>query len=945
MNEHHRNITAALLIVFIAAPAAAETRLSYESILEQLTDLDRLTRAQPGFEAGAATSWDRNGRNVWGANGDAGQYLRVEPDGEAVMMDQAGPGCIWRIWSANPQGKIRLYLDGAEKPTFEWDFNALFLGSMAPFKKPLVWQRSPETPASDAYLPIPFARHIKITADKAHGQYYHFNYTVFPRDFAVESFHLPLTAAESARLERALDVWGKPGPDPKPALPGQATIKMTVTLGPGERAVLADLDHPGIIRSIRAKVTSAQRYPWRKLVLEGEWDDAGWPQVLSPLGTFFGFDWDAAEYASVPAGCHDGVAYNHFPMPFRRHGRVSLKSYLEAPAEATVEIDWAPVKELPEDTLYFYARWRKEVDARTFDYPFLETAGRGHFVGIAMPIDHPLPGWWGEGDEKVWVDGDDWPRWIGTGSEDYFGDAWGIRYLNGPSWGASRFKSNRTCNYRWHFMDNIPFSKRMRMTIENYGPNGGGPRGHYEYTSTAFWYQAEKTPPFAELKGVPYTGGDDPAGKPTKQAYGTGPFPAITADLLRTYGSQVTFAQETEDRLEPGVGTTITDARLAYEFSRERAVDFGQATAGKELGHLRLTVDSAGIYYPLVLTAPEDGLAEVSFAVEGPVLPIAGRPEKGRLQLEAAFLEKGEQRVKLVAASAGRAVVDAVQLLPAHREGGALEAEEIAGTRASGGDAPRPSAPLREASAGRYLEWGATDAGQSLFIRFEKRPPLPYVLGARAIRGPDHGMIQAFAGGKAIGPAFDLYGPERRPADAVWPLGALPQGVEEVEVRVVGRSPDSKGFRVGLDYFRWEPKLLGPQSAEGVWAQILSTRGCGHTTQDLGPAYDGGHQLWINPSSDKARVDIGLHIPKEREYEIVIRATSSWDYADFQASLDGKPVGPVIKCFSKEVKLLDPVSLGKFPLTPGRHTLRLAVAGKSPDSQNYLMGIDYIDVR
>jgi hypothetical protein len=166
-----------------------------------------------------------------------------------------------------------------------------------------------------------------------------------------------------------------------------------------------------------------------------------------------------------------------------------------------------------------------------------------------------------------------------------------------------------------------------------------------------------------------------------------------------------------------------------------------------------------------------------------------------------------------------------------------------------------------------------------------------------------------------------------------------------VEIRVVGRNPEAKGYQVGLDYFRWEPKILGPGSAEGIWAQGLVTRGCGHTIQDLGPAYDGGHQLWINPSSAEAAVDLGLNLPEEREYEVVVRATASWDYGDIQCSLDGKAVGPVIRCYSASVKLLDPVTLGRFRLAAGRHVLRLQAAGKSPESQGYLMGIDYVDVK
>jgi len=82
------------------------------------------------------------------------------------------------------------------------------------------------------------------------------------------------------------------------------------------------------------------------------------------------------------------------------------------------------------------------------------------------------------------------------------------------------------------------------MTIENYGPNGQGPRGQYAYSSTAFWYQAELTPPFAELRGVKYTGGDDPAGKPTAMEYNPQAFDELNADRLRTYGLGITFAQQ-----------------------------------------------------------------------------------------------------------------------------------------------------------------------------------------------------------------------------------------------------------------------------------------------------------------------------------------------------------------------------------------------------------------
>ena len=149
------------------AAAQSEKPLTYVDILHQLTDLDRLTRLQTGCKGGLFSSWDRNSKTYWGANGDAGQYLRVEPNGEAVMMDIDGPGVIYRTWSANPMGKIRIYLDGAATPSYEWNFPDLFDGKLPPFIKPLVYRRDGPQSASDCYLPIPFAKHIKITADKA----------------------------------------------------------------------------------------------------------------------------------------------------------------------------------------------------------------------------------------------------------------------------------------------------------------------------------------------------------------------------------------------------------------------------------------------------------------------------------------------------------------------------------------------------------------------------------------------------------------------------------------------------------------------------------------------------------------------------------------------------------------------------------------------------------
>jgi hypothetical protein len=378
----------ALASVSREARAQAEEPLSYVAVLHQLTDLDRLAHLQTGCKAGLFSSWDRESKTRWGANGDANQYLRIDPNGEAVMMDIDGPGVIYRIWSANPVGKIRIYLDGAKSPSYEWNFPDLFDGKTAPFVRPLVYRRDRAQSASDCYLPIPFARHIKITADKKNTQYYQFNYLLLPGAQAVASFRLPLTADEQAALNQVVQSWSHPGRDPKPTWSGQTTVAKKVTLEPGETLELCDLRSAGTIRAIHARVSSGQRYAWRKVVLRGEWEGATWPQVLTPLGPFFGFDWEAPEYGSVVAGCQDGRAYQFQPMPFRKSARLALTSYLEEPATVEYEIQWAPQAQQPDDMAYFYARWRHEPDSMTFDYPFLTTRVRGRMIsGAFTPAD------------------------------------------------------------------------------------------------------------------------------------------------------------------------------------------------------------------------------------------------------------------------------------------------------------------------------------------------------------------------------------------------------------------------------------------------------------------------------------------------------------------------------------------------------------------------------
>ena len=244
-----------------------------------------------------------------------------------------------------------------------------------------------------------------------------------------------------------------------------------------------------------------------------------------------------------------------------------------------------------------------------------------------------------------------------------------------------------------------------------------------------------------------------------------------------------------------------------------------------------------------------------------------------------------------------------------------------------GAPAARPSEPVVGVSSGRVLEFRADKIGQGFVLNVGARPKQPYVLGVRPLLSPAGAIMQAFVADKPLGPQFDLYASPRRLGPSVLPLGPVPAGTSEIEICVVGRNDRSQGLAVELDYVRWEPDLLGPGTASGVWMHALGTHACDYGPQDLGPAFSGGHQFWVRPSQLNAWVDIALEVPTAGPRELSVKYTKSWDYACLQAFLDGQPLGPITDTYAPTVVSAEPLTLGKPELTAGRHVLRFQAVG------------------
>jgi hypothetical protein len=293
---------------------------------------------------------------------------------------------------------------------------------------------------------------------------------------------------------------------------------------PGKTHTLLDVKGPGVITHIWITFLGPEPQPWAKngsadhqeMLLRMFWDDSKQPAVEVPVGDFFANCFGKrTEVISLPVIVEDGDSYNCFwRMPFRKSAKIEIVNQSEKPISLLYyNIDWIKLKKLPINTPYFYARYRQEYPAQKGkDYLVLETQGRGHYVGTILAVRTRSPAWFGEGDEKIYIDNEQIPSIWGTGTEDYFLSAWGLKKTSAPYFGVPYFDQwgiigGHTSAYRWHLNDPIVFTKGIKVTFEHYGWISPDENPDYKSTSwnereddissVAFWYQTGK-PNFKE---------------------------------------------------------------------------------------------------------------------------------------------------------------------------------------------------------------------------------------------------------------------------------------------------------------------------------------------------------------------------------------------------------------------------------------------------------------
>lgn len=325
----------------------------------------------------------------------------------------------------------------------------------------------------------------------------------------------------------------------------------SMPIASGETLTIADLQGAGAIRHMWM-TTGEHHHNLKALVLRIYWDGEPTPSVECPLGDFFGLGHGKGNYFnSLPLQTSYLAMNCWFSMPYRQGAVITVTN--EHPDKDSFLYYYIDYQQYADPAMVeglgrFHASWRRELVLKKDEitgpnrdglpqrlnttgrdnYVVLDAQGKGHFVGCVLHLDTNETGWWGEGDDMFFIDGEPWPpRLHGTGMEDYFCGAWNynrLRQVDQTAYYGYHFKGNadytgKHSQYRFHVEDPVYFEKSLLFTIEH----GHANDRQGDWNSTAYWYQVDRKLALPALPGfedrIPYAYGglENFGGKDRKQ--------------------------------------------------------------------------------------------------------------------------------------------------------------------------------------------------------------------------------------------------------------------------------------------------------------------------------------------------------------------------------------------------------------------------------------------
>jgi D-arabinan exo alpha-(1,3)/(1,5)-arabinofuranosidase (non-reducing end) len=463
----------ALIALLVAATSAMAQQPDPPTGIEKMADLWRLPEIGMGTLPFQESSTDPTGLND---DGFSGLHSRLYwENGEHVLFDAYGPGCVYRMWFTfvlpNIDTLVKFYLGNSPIPITTMHLRDMFEDSEAPFLFPLAYNDDVSSGGFASYVPICYQDRLRITTD-GYLNFYQITAHQYSGDVPVESY----TGNEDYAEIRTLYDPASAGSDPKDTT-GVTYQADAYTLAPGESAMLAEFQGPGHIASIRLTPTAINPELLNHVYLVASFNGAQTPQVETQLGMFFGRTTDGIDVEALLFGIKSGVLYSYFPMPFYDGATLSIENRSSNPVELDAEIGSTTAP--PDDYTGTFETINNLTAPTIFgrDHQFANLEGQGKLLGVVQVAAGSSGQTYLEGDERFYPDGLLTPTVIGTGTEDYYNSGWYFDRgrFSLPTHG---FVADETIDgfrisamYRLHVGDTFDFADGAKFSIEHDATN------------------------------------------------------------------------------------------------------------------------------------------------------------------------------------------------------------------------------------------------------------------------------------------------------------------------------------------------------------------------------------------------------------------------------------------------------------------------------------------
>jgi hypothetical protein len=497
-----------LFFVVLTLFSCMKKTVTLETLLNEMVDRDAIAQfPHPGYTLKQFSSYDRAtvapGDKSWFANWDRSMFIRIDTISgrqEYVMMDMDGPGAIVRFWMTfagqnSGKGIMRIYFDNDTLPAIEGTAFGIVSDSLLTYE-PLASSVSDSTKyemrGHNLYLPLPYSKHCMVTYQtgnikdagaKTGGEavYYNIDYRSYKSGTKVVTWSADEMKKAVVTIEKVQQILATRDRGLEKLKPDSVKLSGVIAAG---SAVSDTISGKQAIRMISVKVApNINPQDLRSIVIKMEFD--GEQTVWCPLGDFFGTGYHL-RYSNTwyTVVMQDGQLSAYWVMPFKNSAIITLQNFGNSPVEISDGTIYFSPWKWNRNSMHFGTSWHQftqlktgerkdgEANGNPFDINYVELTGKGVYAGDAVVLFNTMYAWWGEGDEKVYVDGEAFPSSIGTGTEDYYGYAWSRpeKFANHPFIaqpdGSGNFRPGYTVNIRHRSLDAIPFNKSLKFDME-----------------------------------------------------------------------------------------------------------------------------------------------------------------------------------------------------------------------------------------------------------------------------------------------------------------------------------------------------------------------------------------------------------------------------------------------------------------------------------------------